>query len=377
MYAAVLAAAIPYVLGISSYTVMPDELGYMKQAVHFGETWRPSISGDVWFNSYAQLGPLLFAPGYALLSTPDAFDVAHVVSVIVFASTIFPVYLLTRMVTGDYIAALLGAILAVAVPWLSMTASLMTEPIAYPLFAWSILAMTRAVERRTLAADAIALAAIGGATLARTQLLVLGAAYVAAVAIFALRAPDRRAELRAALRGHRLLLGAAGFGFLLLIVSPWTVLGAYAAPLAGDLAPPEHARGYAGVARICRNRHRRLGAAPGDRIHRAYVVAADESDGDRVRDSRAEHRGAVRPRERLGERPLRGRNQRPLSLFSGAGVGRRRRRAARGPAAGDSAASCRRRPRRGAVRDCRSQSDGTVACRADTDVHARAQRTLL
>jgi hypothetical protein len=239
LYGAVLAVAIPYVLGISNYVVMPDELGYMKQAVHFGDAWRPSVRGDMWFNSYAQLGPLLFAPGYALWSTPVAFDVAHVISAAVFASTVFPVYLLARSVMEDRVAAGLAAALAVAVPWVSMTASLLTEPIAYPAFAWSILAMTRAIERRTPGADAVALGAIAVAMLARTQLVVLGAAFVAAAAIVALRPPLRSAELRAALRGHRLLLGVALLGALVLIDAPSTVLGAYAGPLKGDLVPPD------------------------------------------------------------------------------------------------------------------------------------------
>ena len=99
-----------------------------------------------------------------------------------FASTVFPVYLLTHAVTQDRVAALFAAVLAVAVPWLGMTATLMTEPIAYPAFAWAILAMTRAVERRTPAADAFAIVAIAVATLARTQLAVLGVAFLAAVA---------------------------------------------------------------------------------------------------------------------------------------------------------------------------------------------------
>jgi hypothetical protein len=192
----------------------------------------------MWFNSYAQLGPLLFAPGYGFWSTPSAFDVAHVVSAAVFASTVFPVYLLAHAVTQDRVAAVLAAVLAVAVPWLGMTASLMTEPIAYPAFAWSILAMSRAVERCTPRADAFAIVAIVVATLARTQLAVLGVAFLVAVAIVAFRGKNRRAGLRAALRGHVVLLVIAVLGAIVLIVSPASVLGAYAGPLEGNLLPP-------------------------------------------------------------------------------------------------------------------------------------------
>jgi hypothetical protein len=232
--------AVPYVLGFSQYFVMPDELGYMKQTVWFGDHLRPSLSGDPWFNSYAQLGPLLFAPAYGLFGTTTAFAVSHVISALVFVSTAVPVFLLTRAITRDGAAAVLAAALGVAVPWLAMTASLMTEPIAYPAFAWALLAMTRAVERPSWRRDVVALLAILAASLARTQLAVLGAAFVAAVLVFQLSSPgDARRRWATALRAHWPLALAALAG-LAALASPGTrtaVLGNYAGPLAGDLLP--------------------------------------------------------------------------------------------------------------------------------------------
>jgi hypothetical protein len=238
--AAGLLAAIPYALRFSEYVVMPDELGYMKQAVWIAQHLGPSTTGDPWFNSYAQLGPLLFAPAYGLFATPTAFDVSHVISAVVFVSSAIPVFILTRSVTRDGAAAVLAAALSIAVPWLAMTATLMTEPIAYPAFAWALLAMTRALERPAWKRDVVALLAILVASLARTQLAILGPAFVAAALVFQI-APSGGARPRwtSALRAHWPLWVAAVVGAIAL-ASPHTrssVLGSYAGPLAGNVLP--------------------------------------------------------------------------------------------------------------------------------------------
>jgi hypothetical protein len=233
---ATLVVAVPYVLRFSQYVVMPDELGYMKQAVNFAEHFSPSMSGDMWFNSYAQLGPLLFAPAYGLFPTPTAFDVSHIISAAAFSSTAVPVYLLTRSVTRDAGAGVLAAALSVAVPWLAMTATLMTEPIAYPAVAWALLAMTRALERPSWKRDAVALLAILVATLARTQLVMLGPAFVAA-AILVLVAT--RTRVSAGLRSHWLLVAVAAAGAVALALPELrdALLGSYGRPLDGDWLP--------------------------------------------------------------------------------------------------------------------------------------------
>ena len=324
----------------------------------------------MWFNSYAQLGPLLFAPGYALLSTPDAFDVAHVVSVIVFASTIFPVYLLTRMVTGDRIAALLGAI--------ARRRGAVAEHDGFAHDGADRLPAVRLVRPRDDAGGRAAHSSRrtrsrSPRSAARPWRALSSWSWappiVAAVAIFALRAPDRRAELRAALRGHRLLLGVAGFGFVLLIVRPWTVLGAYAAPLAGDLAPPEM---------LADTRELLAYVAIGTGVLAlplaiAFIVLTLWRPTSQTATAFATVAlttgvlfalvsGSVNARYAGGD-------QRPLSLLSGASLRRRRRRAARGPAAGDGAASCRRRPRRGTVRELQ------ISVRRDRRLSRRHRRS--
>ena len=235
-----LIAVVPYVLRFSEYVVMPDELGYMKQSLWFAQHLGPSLQGDPWFNSYAQLGPLLFAPAYGLFGPTTAFDISHVISAVVFVSTAIPVFLLARLVTRDGAAAVLAAALSIAVPWLAMTATLMTEPIAYPATAWALLAMTRALERPSWKRDVVALLAILVAVLARTQLAILGPAFVVAAVVLQLSPTEGdRPRLATALRAHWPLVAAAVLGVVAL-ASPGTrsdLLGSYAGPLAGDLLP--------------------------------------------------------------------------------------------------------------------------------------------
>lgn len=243
------AVAVRYVLGFSNYVIMSDELGYMKQAVHLAETLTPSTNGEMWFNSSAQLGPLLFAPAYGLLDTPAAFDVSHVLAAAAFVSTAVPVYLLARDVVEERVAALLAAALSIAVPWLGMSASLMSETVAYPASAWALLAMTRAVAAPSPRRDLVALAAILLATLGRTQLIVLAGALAAAVVLHTVlygrglpgaRRPRNvgRALLDAG-RGHVVLVATGVLAGVLALsgVSGLSVLGSYAGPAGGDILP--------------------------------------------------------------------------------------------------------------------------------------------
>ena len=174
-------AAADMALALASYFVMPDELGYVKQAIAIGERGFPLTPGEPWYLSWAQLQPLLLAPAYALFDTPTAFDVAHVTNGVVMASVAIPAYLLARPLLPSRPWAYAVAALSVAVPWLAMAGSMMTEVVAYPVFAWAALAMQRAIARPSLGRDVAALALIGLAFFARAQFAVLGPAFLAAI----------------------------------------------------------------------------------------------------------------------------------------------------------------------------------------------------
>jgi multisubunit Na+/H+ antiporter MnhF subunit len=85
----------------------------------------------------------------------------------------------------------------------------MTEAVAYPLALCSLLAIVRAVERPTLQAQVLAVAAIGLASSVRIELLGLAAVFPVTVVAVALR--DRRARpdrsLWSLLRPYRVMGG--------------------------------------------------------------------------------------------------------------------------------------------------------------------------
>ena len=195
-------AVIPtvgYVTGLASYFVMPDELGYVKQSIEIGERLFPLTPGDAWFNSWAQLQPLLTAPAYALFDTPTAFDVTHAVNAVMMASAAIPAYLLARPLVPSRLWAYAVAALSVAIPWLAMAGSIMTEVSAYPVFTWAVLGMQRAIARPSVGRDVLALLLVGLAFFSRTQFAVLGPIFLVAIVAhelsYGLRA-DRDGTLR-------------------------------------------------------------------------------------------------------------------------------------------------------------------------------------
>lgn len=240
----VIAVAIPVALfGLSlvGFVVMPDELGYVKQAIAFGRG-EPQTPGDFWFNSWAQLNPLLLAPFYKLFSTTTAFDLAHVMNAFLMASAAIPVWLLARRVLPWRPAALLVAALSVSIPWVGMAGTLMTEPVAYLASCWATLAMVNAVARPGGRSDLLALAALGLAFVARTQLIVLAPALVLAVLLHELlrNGGSLPACITRAWRNHRVLwLAVALAGVGVLVTNGLDdLLGNYIAPTQGALLPP-------------------------------------------------------------------------------------------------------------------------------------------
>jgi len=201
---------------VRDWVVMTDELQYAKLATHIGETLSPlpTLRG-AHVGAYAQLYPALIAPFYGTMSAPDAFRWAHVLNGIVFASATIPVYLLARHVDLPRPWALACAALSVATLWNLQAAFLMTEAAAYPAFAWAVLAIVRAVEAPSAAHDAVAVAGVAFAVLARTQFLSLGLVLVVAALV------HRR-------HGHRLLWIATAAAVVVALVGGTRILGNYA-----------------------------------------------------------------------------------------------------------------------------------------------------
>jgi hypothetical protein len=200
---------------VREWIVMTDELLYVKLARHIATTGSPvpSLHGQrVGFLGVVY--PILLSPLYGALDPFGAFEAAHVVNALLFASAAIPVYLLTRRLapTG---CALVVALLSVAIPWSLHAAFVMSEAAAYPVFTWAVLAIHGAVTEPSPRRDVLVVAALALAFFTRPQFLFL--AVVLPIAVLACNRPRR------ALARHRVLAGAYAIGVA--VVVPLAALG--------------------------------------------------------------------------------------------------------------------------------------------------------
>lgn len=194
---------------VHEWVVMTDELLYAKLARHVGTTGSPlpTIHGEhVGFLGVVY--PILLSPLYGSLDPVSAFDAAHVLNAVLFASAAIPAYLLARRVARAP-SALAVAALTVAVPWSLNAAFVMSEPAAYPVFLWAVLACHRAAIVASPRHDLVAVAALVVAYFTRPQLAFLALA-LPPTAIVVL-GPRR------AVREHRVLAGAYGLGVAVVV----------------------------------------------------------------------------------------------------------------------------------------------------------------
>jgi len=223
--AVVLAGAVWYVLGIGNFFIQPDELTWNRAAMGIADLGRPILPSDPWFNSYAQLTPVLLAPVYVFVSdTTTALDVGHVVLAVVFVSAAIPTYLLARRVSGSRWLAAVVAALTITIPWLVTAGGTLTEPAAYAAFCWALLGMVVAVERRDARGDLLGLAGIALAFSSRTQFVLLGPALIVAVLVHDLRLGHRVGDI---LRAHAVLAITGAVAAVALLAQPTRFLGSY------------------------------------------------------------------------------------------------------------------------------------------------------
>src|SRR6185312_14831828 len=118
--------------------------------------------------------PIVLAPFYGSLDNVAAFNAAHAVNAVLFASAAIPVYLLgRRLVTPGW--TLVVALLAISTPWAVNAAFVMSEAAAYPVFLWAVLACHVCIAEPSGRSDALAVAALALAFFTRPQFLFLAA----------------------------------------------------------------------------------------------------------------------------------------------------------------------------------------------------------
>src|SRR3954451_13940186 len=238
-----------YVSRATHWGVMTDELQYVRLATSIGDdhTVVPHLHGQ-YVHIYGQLYPLVLAPIYQLFDMATAFKVAHALNALLMASTAIPAYLMARELTGRRIAAYGVGALSVAIPWMVLSAYIFTEVLAYPVFAWTCWALFRALASPSPRRDAVALAWLLLAFLARTQFVTLWAVVPLVVLLHELRyrGPGAPAGIRARLAGiwqrHGVLTIFYGVVLVGLIGASLRggisqLLGNYAITTSGDLFP--------------------------------------------------------------------------------------------------------------------------------------------
>ncbi len=214
--------------------IMVDELIYSELARSLVDDGTMSVRGAA-TSGYSLLYPLLIAPAYALFDElPRAYDAVKTINALVMSLAAVPAYLIGRRVVAPPLA-LLGALLAVAVPSLAYTGTVMTENVYYPVFLLVVLALLRAVDRPTWGRTAVLVALLAVAYAVRSQTLALVPVVATAPLLVAL---FERSGWKG-LRGHWRLYATLATGTLALLVlqlgrgrSLQDLLGAYS--IVGD-----------------------------------------------------------------------------------------------------------------------------------------------
>jgi len=221
-----LSTGIRYVLARQTVApwIMVDELIYSELAKSFAAGGHFLVR-DHSTGSYGYIYPILLAPAWAAFkAVPDAYAAAKGINALVMSLAAMPAYFLARRVLGQW-ASLAAAALAVAIPSMVYTSTLMTENAFYPIFLTVVLAFVVWLERPTTASTLLLLGLCLLAFMTRQQAIALVPALLTAPLLVAGREAFRRYSLM-----YWIVLGAA----LVVVVeqlargrSVFGILGAY------------------------------------------------------------------------------------------------------------------------------------------------------
>jgi len=210
--------------------IFVDELIYSELAKSFSATGHFAVRAKPVGFAFGFVYPVLISPAWKLFGpATHAYAAAKAINSVAMSLVAVPTYFLARRLMGQWLA-LLAALLAVAVPSMVYTGTLMTENAFYPLFVATVLGLVAYLERPTIRNAALLLVAFFFTFETRTQAVALVPAILVAPVLLSVL--DRRGVR--GLRDHRWLY--AGAGALAVVVlaseaalgrSPLAVLGVY------------------------------------------------------------------------------------------------------------------------------------------------------
>jgi hypothetical protein len=222
--------------------IMVDELIYSELARSLAESGELRVR-DTPSPGYGIVYPALISPAYAAFdSLPDAYAAVKTLNALVMSLAAIPAYFLARRIVGPWLS-LLAAVLAVSLPSLVYTGTVMTENAFYPVFLAVALVFVLALERPTTARQVLLLVGIGIAFATRAQAIALVPAALTAPLLLAL---FRRESLRVAVSRFRVLYALVLAGGVVVLVSqlargrsPSDLFGAYSVVGESDYEPLE------------------------------------------------------------------------------------------------------------------------------------------
>ena len=229
--AVVVAASIAFRAWLGSRMPAPfiftDELQYQENARSIAAGKGIQVRDEP-YGIVSVLYPLLLAPAYALFdSLPDAYAAARTVNAVVMSLAAIPAYAIARRVL-PFRWSLAASVLAVAVPSMAYTGTLMSENAFYPAFLLAAWTLLRALDEPTLGRQLVLLGACGAVTLVRVQGLAVALAALTAPALLWLIA---RRSLRPFLPLYAISAGGA-----LLVLAAQLARGASISSLFGAYA---------------------------------------------------------------------------------------------------------------------------------------------
>jgi hypothetical protein len=214
--------------GLVAPFIMVDEVIWSEVARGIADAGEPLLRDEP-DPGYSIVYPLLISPVYALTDgLVEAYAGVKTLNALVMSLAAIPAFFLARGVVRDGLA-LVAAGMAVAIPSMAYTGTVMTETAFYPLFLLVTLVLVAVLERPSPLLVLALYALVGLAFATRVQAIALVPAILLAPLVLA--AYERRG-LRSLVARHRWLYGVTAVGGAAVLVAQLAtgnLLGAYAA----------------------------------------------------------------------------------------------------------------------------------------------------